>query len=112
MPIFTVDTPPPNTIGGLRNAIVGSFMIAGTGLVIGAPVGLLAGIYLAEFSQGSWLGKATRFINDILLSAPSIVIGLFIFSLMVSNRSFSGWAGAVALSLIIIPVVCVVQRPC
>lgn len=105
MPIFTVDTPPPNTIGGLRNAIVGSFMIAGTGLVIGAPVGLLAGIYLAEFSQGSWLGKATRFINDILLSAPSIVIGLFIFSLMVSNRSFSGWAGAVALSLIIIPVV-------
>lgn len=105
MPIFTADTPPPGTIGGLRNAIVGSVMIAGTGLLIGAPVGLLAGIYLAEFSQGSWLGKATRFINDILLSAPSIVIGLFIFSLMVSNRSFSGWAGAVALSLIIIPVV-------
>lgn len=105
MPIFTADTPPPNTIGGLRNAIVGSFMIAGTGLLIGAPVGLLAGVYLAEFSQGSWLGKATRFINDILLSAPSIVIGLFIFTLMVNNRSFSGWAGAVALSLIIIPVV-------
>lgn len=105
MPIFTADTPPPGTVGGLRNAIVGSVMIAGTGLLIGAPVGLLAGIYLAEFSQGSWLGKATRFINDILLSAPSIVIGLFIFSLMVSNRSFSGWAGAVALSLIIIPVV-------
>ncbi len=105
MPIFTADTPPPNTLGGLRNAIVGSIMIAGTGLLIGAPVGLLAGIYLAEFSQGSWLGKATRFINDILLSAPSIVIGLFIFTLMVNNRSFSGWAGAVALALIIIPVV-------
>lgn len=105
MPIFTADTPPPNTIGGLRNAIVGSVMIAGTGLLIGAPVGLLAGVYLAEFSQGSWLGKATRFINDILLSAPSIVIGLFIFALMVKNRSFSGWAGAIALSLIIIPVV-------
>lgn len=105
MPIFTADTPPPNTLGGLRNAIVGSIMIAGTGLLIGAPIGLLAGVYLAEFSHGSWLGKATRFINDILLSAPSIVIGLFIFTLMVNNRSFSGWAGAVALSLIIIPVV-------
>lgn len=105
MPIFTADTPPPGTVGGLRNAIVGSIMIASTGLLIGAPVGLLAGIYLAEFSHGSWLGRLTRFINDILLSAPSIVIGLFIFTLMVNNRSFSGWAGAVALSLIIIPVV-------
>lgn len=105
MPIFTVDTPPPNTIGGLRNAIVGSIMIAGTGLFIGAPVGLMAGVYLAEFSQGSWLGKATRFLNDILLSAPSIVIGLFVFTLMVNNRSFSGWAGSIALALIIIPVV-------
>ncbi|PNK60878.1 phosphate ABC transporter permease PstA [Psychrobacter sp. FDAARGOS_221] len=105
MPIFTVDTPPPNTMGGLRNAIVGSIMIAGTGLFIGAPIGLMAGVYLAEFSQGSWLGKATRFLNDILLSAPSIVIGLFVFTLMVNNRSFSGWAGAIALALIIIPVV-------
>ena len=105
MPVFTQDTPPPNTIGGLRNAIVGSAMLAGTGLLIGAPVGLMAGIYLAEFSHGSWLGKATRFINDILLSAPSIVIGLFIYSLMVQGRGFSGWAGACALALIIVPVV-------
>lgn len=105
MPIFTADTPPPNTIGGLRNAIVGSAMIASTGLLVGAPIGLFAGVYLAEFSHGDWLGKATRFMNDILLSAPSIVIGLFIFALMVEGRGFSGWAGAIALSLIIIPVV-------
>lgn len=105
MPIFTVDTPPPMTDGGLRNAIIGSAMIATTGLFIGAPIGLMAGIYLAEFSHGSWLGRATRFMNDILLSAPSIVIGLFIYYLMVRGSSFSGWAGAVALALIIIPVV-------
>lgn len=107
MPIFTMDTPPPNTDGGLRNAIVGSAMLAVSGLLIGAPVGMMAGIYLAEFSQGSWLGKVTRFLNDILLSAPSIVIGLFIYSLMVlpGGRGFSGWAGACALALIVIPVV-------
>lgn len=105
MPIFTADTPPPLTDGGLRNAIVGSAMLAVSGLFIGAPIGLMAGVYLAEFSQGSWLGKATRFMNDILLSAPSIVIGLFIYALMVEGRNFSGWAGAFALSLIVIPVV-------
>lgn len=105
MPILTADTPPPLADGGLRNAIVGSAMIATTGLFIGAPVGLMAGVYLAEFDQGSWLGKATRFMNDILLSSPSIVIGLFIYALMVQGGSFSGWAGACALSLIIIPVV-------
>lgn len=105
MPILTMDTPPPMTDGGLRNAIVGSIMLATTGLFIGAPIGLMAGIYLAEFSHGSWLGRATRFMNDILLSAPSIVIGLFIYSLMVRGGSFSGWAGAMALALIIIPVV-------
>lgn len=105
MPVFTADTPPPMTDGGLRNAIVGSAMIATMGLLIGAPVGLMAGIYLAEFSHGSWLGRATRFMNDILLSAPSIVIGLFIYSLMVRGHGFSGWSGAVALALIIIPVV-------
>lgn len=105
MPIFTQDTPGPASVGGLRNAIVGSIMIATTGLFIGAPVGMLAGVYLAEFSQGSLLGKATRFMNDILLSAPSIVIGLFVYALMVQRGGFSGWAGAVALALIIIPVV-------
>ena len=107
LPIFSMDTPPPNTEGGLRNAIIGSAMLAVSGLLIGAPVGMMAGIYLAEFSQGSWLGKVTRFLNDILLSAPSIVIGLFIYTLMVlpGGRGFSGWAGACALALIVIPVV-------
>ncbi len=105
MPIFVADTPPPQTDGGLRNAIVGSLMLAFSGLFIGAPIGMMTGIYLAEFSQGSWLGKATRFLNDILLSAPSIVIGLFIYALMVQGKHFSGWAGSLALALIVIPVV-------
>lgn len=105
MPIFTKDTPSPNEVGGLRNAIVGSIMITGVGLVVGTPIGIMAGIYLAEFSEGSWLGKVTRFMNDILLSAPSIVIGLFIFALMVQGRNFSGWAGSMALALLVIPVV-------
>ncbi|TGP46873.1 phosphate ABC transporter permease PstA [bacterium M00.F.Ca.ET.230.01.1.1] len=105
MPIFTQDTPSPNEIGGLRNAIIGSIMVTGLGLVVGTPIGIMAGIYLAEFAENSWLGKVTRFMNDILLSAPSIVIGLFIFALMVQGRNFSGWAGAMALALLVIPVV-------
>lgn len=105
MPVFTADAPPPMGEGGLRNAIVGSVMLAFSGLAIGAPIGMMAGIYLAEFSQGSLLGKVTRFLNDILLSAPSIVIGLFIYALMVKGQSFSGWAGALALALIVIPIV-------
>ena len=105
MPVFMADTPPPMGDGGLRNAIIGSIMIALLGLAIGTPIGMMAGIYLAEFSQGSLLGKVTRFLNDILLSAPSIVIGLFVYALMVKGQSFSGWAGAVALALIVIPIV-------
>ena len=105
MPIFTQDTPSPNEIGGLRNAIIGSIMVTGLGLLIGTPIGIMAGIYLAEFAENSWLGKVTRFMNDILLSAPSIVIGLFIFALMVQGRNFSGWAGSLALALLVIPVV-------
>lgn len=105
LPVFTADTPPPMSVGGLRNAIVGSVMLAFSGLFIGAPIGLMTGIYLAEFAHGSLLGKVTRFLNDILLSAPSIVIGLFIYALMVKGKSFSGWAGALALALIVIPVV-------
>ena len=105
MPIFTQDTPSPNEIGGLRNAIIGSIMVTGLGLVVGTPIGIMAGIYLAEFAENSWLGKVTRFMNDILLSEPSIVIGLFIFALMVQGRNFSGWAGAMALALLVIPVV-------
>jgi len=80
-------------------------MVTGLGLVVGTPIGVMAGIYLAEFAENSWLGKVTRFMNDILLSAPSIVIGLFIFALMVQGRNFSGWAGAMALALLVIPVV-------
>lgn len=105
MPVFMADTPPPMGDGGLRNAIIGSLMIALLGLAIGTPIGMMAGIYLAEFSQGSLLGKVTRFLNDILLSAPSIVIGLFVYALMVKGQSFSGWAGAIALALIVIPIV-------
>ena len=104
--IFTMDTPPPGVEGGLRNAIVGSLMITLFGLLIGTPVGILCGIYLAEFGQKSWLAGATRFMNDILLSAPSIVIGLFIYELVVVRQGhFSGWAGSLALSLLVIPVV-------
>ena len=105
MPIFTQDTPSPNEVGGLRNAIIGSIMVTGLGLLVGTPIGIMAGIYLAEFAENSWLGKVTRFMNDILLSAPSIVIGLFIFALMVQGRGFSGWAGSMALALLVIPVV-------
>lgn len=105
MPVFSLDTPPPMTEGGLRNAIVGSVMISFAGLALGTPIGILTGVYLAEFDQGGWLGRATRFMNDILLSAPSIVIGLFVFALMVHGRGFSGWAGVVALAIIVIPVV-------
>jgi phosphate transport system permease protein len=104
--LFTEMTPPPGSAGGLLNAIVGSLMMAAAGTLIGTPVGILAGIYLAEFGSRGWLAPVTRFINDILLSAPSIVIGLFIYEVVVVySGHFSGWAGALALSLIVIPVV-------
>ncbi len=104
--MFTQMTPPPGSDGGLLNAIVGSLMMALAGTLIGTPVGILAGIYLAEYGSRGWLAPATRFINDILLSAPSIVIGLFVYEVVVaSTKHFSGWAGALALSLIVIPVV-------
>ncbi len=104
--VFTQSTPPPGDKGGLLNAIVGSLMMAGMGILVGAPVGVLAGTYLSEFGQGSWLAAAVRFINDILLSAPSIIIGLFVYEVAVVHMGhFSGWAGAFALALIAIPVV-------
>jgi len=104
--LFTQMTPPPGSDGGLLNAIAGSFMMAATGTIIGTPVGILAGTYLAEFGRRGWLAPATRFINGILLSAPSIVIGLFVYSVYVSQvKHFSGWGGALALALIVIPVV-------
>ena len=104
--LFSQMTPPPGSAGGLLNAIVGSVLMAVMATLIGTPVGILAGTYLAEFGRRGWLAPATRFINDILLSAPSIVIGLFIYSVYVAQvRHFAGWGGALALSLIVIPVV-------
>ena len=104
--LFTEVTPPPGQNGGLINAIMGSVMMAGAGTLLGTPIGILAGTYLAEYGQRGWLAPATRFINDVLLSAPSIVIGLFVYTVYVAQaRHFSGWAGALALALIVIPVV-------
>ena len=104
---FTESTPPPNSEGGgLANAIVGSLIMVLSATAVGTPIGMLAGIYLAEYGQRTGLGRLTRFINDILLSAPSIVIGLFVYTIIVAQtRSFSGYAGVVALALIVIPVV-------
>ncbi len=105
--LFTEMTPPPQAeIGGLANAIFGSLMMVSLATAIGTPIGVMAGIYLAEYGQKTWLGSTTRFINDILLSAPSIVIGLFIYTVVVAPmKGFSGFAGVLALALIVIPVV-------
>ena len=105
--LFTQMTPPPQSEdGGLANAIFGSVTMVTMATLIGTPIGILAGIYLAEYGQKTWLGSVTRFINDILLAAPSIVVGLFIYSVIVARmKSFSGWAGILALALIVIPVV-------
>jgi phosphate transport system permease protein len=104
--LFTQMTPPPGGDGGLANAIFGSVLMAGAGTLIGTPVGILAGTYLAEYGARGWLAPATRFINDVLLAAPSIVIGLFVYAVYVSRVGhFSGWAGALALAIIVVPVV-------
>ncbi len=104
--LFTANTPPPGSAGGLINAIVGSLILVVLATLVGTPIGVLAGIYLAEYGQKGWLGSATRFINDILLSAPSIVIGLFVYALVViRSGGFSGFAGVIALALLVIPVV-------
>jgi phosphate transport system permease protein len=105
--VFTEMTPPPQAeTGGLANAIFGSLMMAGLATLLGTPIGIMAGVYLAEYGQKTWLGHVTRFINDILLSAPSIVIGLFIYAVVVARfKSFSAIAGVLALALIVIPVV-------
>ena len=103
---LTQMTPPPNDPGGLANAIYGSFLMVMLATFVGTPIGVMAGIYLAEFDSKGWLATVTRFVNDILLSAPSIVIGLFVYAVVVSRfKSFSGWAGILALALIVIPVV-------
>ena len=103
---FSQMTPPPNDEGGLANALYGSFLMVFLATCVGTPIGVMAGIYLAEFDTKSMLASTTRFVHDILLSAPSIVIGLFVYAVVVSRfKSFSGFAGIVALALIVIPVV-------
>jgi len=103
---FTQSTPPPGSQGGLANAIVGSLILTGGGILIGAPIGILAATYLSEFGRNSRLATLLRFVNDVLLSAPSIVIGVFVYELLVRTMGhFSAYAGAVALALIVIPIV-------
>ncbi len=103
---FTQMTPAPNEAGGIANAIYGSFLMVSLATFVGTPIGIMAGIYLAEYDPKGWLAAVTRFVNDILLSAPSIVIGLFVYAVIVDRfKSFSGWAGVVSLALIVIPVV-------
>ena len=102
---FTQMTPPPGNAGGLLNAIYGSLVMTGIGLAIGAPVGILAGTYLAEYGRGTRLSTVVRFVNDVLLSAPSIIVGLFVYEILVVRMGhFSATAGAVALAVIAIPV--------
>jgi len=104
--VFLQSTPPPGSAGGLINAIAGSLLMTGVGILVGAPVGIMAGTYLAEFGKNHWFAETARFVNDILLSAPSIIIGLFIYAVMVVRMGhFSGWAGAMALAVIAIPIV-------
>lgn len=103
---LTQMTPAPNEEGGIANAIYGSFLMVTLATFVGTPIGIMAGIYLAEYNTKGWLASVTRFVNDILLSAPSIVIGLFVYTVVVSQfKSYSGWAGVMALALIVIPVV-------
>lgn len=104
--VFTQMTPPPGQAGGLLNAIFGSLMMTALGTAVGTPVGILAGTYMAEYGRGNRLTSIVRFINDVLLSAPSIVIGLFVYEIMVVQMGhFSAWAGGVALALLVLPVV-------
>jgi phosphate transport system permease protein len=104
--VFLQSTPPPGSSGGLINAIAGSLLMTVLGILIGAPVGILAGTWLAEFGKSHWFAEIARFVNDILLSAPSIIIGLFVYAVVVVRMGhFSGWAGAAALAIIAIPII-------
>ncbi len=104
--LFSEMTPPPNEAGGIANAIFGSLIMVALATFVGTPIGVMAGVYLAEYDARGWLANTTRFVNDILLSAPSIVIGLFVYTVVVARfKNFSGYAGVVALALIVIPVV-------
>jgi phosphate transport system permease protein len=103
---FTQMTPPPNEEGGIANALYGSFLMVMLATLVATPIGIMAGVYLVEYDPKGWLGRTTRFVNDILLSAPSIVIGLFIYAVVVARfKQFSGYAGVAALALIVVPVV-------
>jgi phosphate ABC transporter membrane protein 2, PhoT family (TC 3.A.1.7.1) len=112
--LFTESTPPPNTAGGgLANALAGSGLLILWSTVFGTPLGIMAGIYLAEYGRKHWLAEVIRFINDILLSAPSIVVGLFVYTIVVAQmQHFSGWAGVVALALLQIPIVIRTSKTC
>lgn len=104
--VFTLITPPPGSQGGLKNAILGSLLLTGVAMSIATPVGVLAGTFLAEFGRASRIASVVRFVNDILLSAPSIIVGVFIYGIVVVVMGhFSGWAGSLALALIMLPVV-------
>jgi phosphate transport system permease protein len=104
--LFTEMTPPPGSSGGLLNAIAGSLLMTLIATLVGTPTGILAGTFLAEYARGGWFGEVVRFVNDILLSAPSIIVGLFVYEAMVVRMGhFSGWAGAMALAIIMIPVI-------
>lgn len=104
--IFTRTTPPPGSPGGLLNPILGSLAMSAAGIAVAAPLGVLSGTYLAEYGRYSRVAQVVRFVNDILLSAPSIIVGLFVYSVMVVPMShFSGWAGAAALALVAVPVI-------
>jgi phosphate transport system permease protein len=104
--VFTENTPAPGSAGGLANAIFGSIFMSIVAVIVGTPIGMLAGTYLAEYGRHTWLAFVIRFVNDILLSAPSIIIGLFIYQLVVARmHHFSAWAGMAALAVIVIPVV-------
>jgi len=105
--MLTESTPPPGGEGGgLSNAIVGSLMIVGMATIVCTPVGILAGLYLAEYGEANWFAQLTRFVTDVMLSAPSIIIGLFVYAVVVANtKHFSGWAGSIAISFIAVPVI-------
>ena len=104
--LFTMDTPPPGSAGGLLNAIKGSLLITGVGIIIATPVGILAGTFLIEYGRGTKIAEIIRFVNDMLVSAPSIIVGLFVYQVIVSPlHHFSGWAGAVALAIIALPII-------
>ncbi|MEC4256773.1 phosphate ABC transporter permease PstA, partial [Escherichia coli] len=105
--LFTESTPPPNTAGGgLANALAGSGLLIFWSTFFGTPLGIMAGVYLAEYGRKHWLAEVIRFINDILLSAPSIVVGLFVYTIVVAQmQHFSGWAGVIALALLQVPIV-------